>query len=285
MFIGADQRLRSGWRFALGVCVIVVVNFAAPNIAAAFHPGTFAAFEAIYRPLIVIFECLGLVSLLLIFDHSEQPLADMGLGFSRPWLRESVAGFLMGSTMVIIAILAIAGIGSYHAQPLNSRFPWQSVVAQIWILSTAAMSEELAFRGYPFQRLLQAVQRPWIAILVLSILFGTIHLKNPAATVSGFTITILIGVLLALAYVRTGSLWLAWGIHFGWNFCLGVIFGLPVSGLDEFSVWRKGVVGGPLWLTGGDYGLEASFTGCVIILLACIVLWKLTASGDSSTAS
>jgi hypothetical protein len=154
----------------------------------------------------------------------------------------------------------------------------------VWVLATAAMLEEVTFRGYPFQRLadgLNSIDRsigmPFgsSAIVVLSILFGAVHMRNPHATLLGAANTALIGVFFAIAYLRTRSLWMSFGAHFGWNFSLGVLFGLPVSGMTRFSVVVQGVARGPYLLTGGDYGLEASATGTAVILLGIFFLVML----------
>jgi hypothetical protein len=104
------------------------------------------------------------------------------------------------------------------------------------------------------------------------VLFGAVHLNNPGASVWGFLNTIVVGVLLSVAYLRTRSLWLPWGLHFGWNFALGAVFGLPVSGLNDFSVMLTSSAQGPRWLTGGAYGMEASATGTLVLVLGLIVI-------------
>jgi hypothetical protein len=121
-------------------------------------------------------------------------------------------------------------------------------------------------------------------VTVASALFAAAHLGNPNA--SGvlswaFFNTIAIGVLLAVAYLRTRTLWLPFGIHFGWNFALGFVFGLPVSGLSDFSVLVSGSVRGRQWLTGGSYGLENG--GAVAILLALSLLVALTVGKGKKT--
>ena len=130
------------------------------------------------------------------------------------------------------------------------------------------------FRGYPFQRLVEGIGAPG-AIVVFSILFGAVHLSNPGASVWGLVNTILIGILLAIAYLRTRALWLPWGIHFGWNLALGLLLGLPVSGLRIFNVLTRTTVTGPHWATGGNYGVEASVTGGIAVLMGIAVVWKL----------
>jgi hypothetical protein len=99
-----------------------------------------------------------------------------------------------------------------------------------------------------------------------------LHLLNPAAGRWGIANTILIGILLSVAYLRTRALWLPWGIHFGWNTTLGFLFGLPVSGFRFFNVVRHTDATGPTWLTGGSYGVEASATGTVVIALGLLLV-------------
>jgi hypothetical protein len=136
----------------------------------------------------------------------------------------------------------------------------------VFVLACGALAEELMFRGYPFQRLTEAIG-PVAAVIVLSSLFGAVHLMNPHASRWGVINTALVGVLLSVTYLRTGALWMPWGLHFAWNATLGLVFGLPVSGLTEFSVLVRAQAEGPAWLTGGSYGIEASATGAVVILL------------------
>ena len=89
--------------------------------------------------------------------------------------------------------------------------------------------------------------------------------------------TVLIGVLLSVAYLRTRALWLPWGIHFGWNLTLGLLFGLPLSGFRNYNLLRYTQAYGPTWLTGGKYGVEASMTGTCAIVLGLIMVSVLPA--------
>jgi hypothetical protein len=91
----------------------------------------------------------------------------------------------------------------------------------------------------------------------------------------GLINTVLIGVLLSIAYLRTRALWLPWGIHLGWNTTLGLLFGLPVSGIRLFNVVIRTSVTGPRWLTGGDYGLEASLPCVLTLVVGIVAVWKM----------
>jgi hypothetical protein len=274
----ADGRLHTAWRFLLSVIVVFVCNIVALNIAGA-AARTQRGFDLIYRPLALLLLLVGLSILLKGADQVENsPLAAMGLGRQGTWLRQATTGMLLGSAMVTFAVSAMAVFGDLSTTITLNRHAAVLFVAELVILTCGAMAEEVAFRGYPFQRLIE-----WLgaipATVISCLLFGSVHLANPHASVFGFINTATIGALLALAYLRSRALWMPWGVHFGWNFTLGLVFGLPVSGLTQFAVVVHTTAHGPFWLTGGSYGIEASRVGTVAIILGCFALvWLVPAS-------
>ena len=106
--------------------------------------------------------------------------------------------------------------------------------------------------------------QPLVTVCVPSALFGLAHILNPNATwFSSFAIAVEAGVLLGGAYMLTRSLWLAMGLHAGWNFTQGEIFDVPVSGIDEHGLVQA-KLSGPELLSGGQFGLEASVIALAI---------------------
>jgi uncharacterized protein len=275
-------RLRAGWRFLLGVIVAIAANMIAMDVAEATVGYRPRLLDAVYRPLTTLLLLAGF-SLLLIFADRVRtnPLAAIGLG-RRRWLPQFALGIAIGAAMICaaVAVIAIAGQLGF-TMTLNGRTA-ELALLELTILFTGALMEELMFRGYPFQRLVDAVG-PAGAVGIVSVLFGLVHLGNPHASMWGLVNTILVGVLLSVAYLRTRSLWLPWGLHFAWNTALGMGFGLPVSGLNQFAVVVKGSAQGPAWLTGGAYGIEASALGTLVILLGFIPL-VLTTPHDEHRA-
>lgn len=282
VFIGGDGRLRTGWRFVLAV-IVVIAAFLVAGLIASSISRNLAVFETINRPLSAIFLFIVFLFLSRVLDDAPHPAAHLGLDPRRHWLKEWFAGLFSGFLLVSAAVALIALFGQYSIErrpPLNvSRGTAVSVV--VWILFAGAITEELAFRSYPFLALREALsnlsrfvraKRPemvgaWSASIFTGLLFGAIHLGNPNASLWGFIDTVLIGVLFGILMARSGSLWLLWGLHFGWNLSLGLLFGLPVSGVRQFSVLWTGSADGPRWLTGGDYGIEASATAALLILV------------------
>jgi len=109
-----------------------------------------------------------------------------------------------------------------------------------------------------------------------SLPFGLAHLWNPnvAAGIT-FVNTVIAGVWLALAYLKTRSLWFPLGVHWGWNWALGWVFGLPISGLNVVSnTLLTGHDLGPAWLTGGTYGIEGGIAGTVALVVSTLFIWR-----------
>jgi membrane protease YdiL (CAAX protease family) len=148
----------------------------------------------------------------------------------------------------------------------------KQLAANAWLFLLAAAFEEIAFRGYALQRLIDATS-PGAAIVISSVLFGLAHLANPDASFFSTVNTILAGILLALPYVRTRTMWMQTGLHWMWNFFLGPVISLPVSGIHFGPTLFMAQLSGPAWWTGAAYGPEGG--AVVTVLSLCAITWIL----------
>ena len=189
--------------------------------------------------------------------------------------REWALGVAFGWGIVVLAVLPMALVGTLHVRFWTEAHAFWLVILNIAAFTVAGLVEEIAFRGYPYRRLIQAIG-PVTATIVMSILFGLFHLMNPNATWVSALITMLAGLLLCIAWLRTHGLWLGWGLHVGWNVSMGILLGLPVSGLTRFSTVVQTRAFGRLWLTGGDYGPEAALFTALVVLGSIVVLVRVT---------
>jgi hypothetical protein len=140
--------------------------------------------------------------------------------------------------------------------------------------------EELLFRGVLF-RLVEDSWGSYAALAVSSLFFGAAHLFNPNATwLSAVAIMVEAGIFLGAAYMLTRRLWLPIGIHAGWNFTEGGVFGAAESGTAPHG-WLQSTTSGPAWLSGGDFGPEASVVTVMICgaLGLALVLWVASHGG------
>ena len=179
-------------------------------------------------------------------------------------------GLLVGLVWCTAVVGAIAAAGGYRVEGVGSP---TATLGLVGFLVAGAVTEELMFRGL-LLRLLEERTGTWLALLVSSVVFGAVHLMNPDATLWGaVAIAVEAGGVLGAAYVATRSLWLPIGLHIGWNVALGAVFGAGVSGSDLTQGLLHGVTSGPLLLTGGEFGPEASLwaVGGGVVLTAVLL--------------
>ena len=283
MLTTSDGRIHPVWAFVFSVVLSFAAFFIAAVVAETVAGRHSLVLEVIFRSLLALLLVGIYVWLLTVGDNVyDHRIAKLGLPVVDGWGKQFVMGCVVGLVLTVLAVLPIAIWG-------NARFTVRLGLgllprdgAVLIVLLVGALAEELMFRGYPFQHLEMGIGAAG-AIAVFSVLFGAVHLSNPGSSIWGLINTILIGILLSLAYLRTRALWLPWGIHFGWNATLGFLCGLPVSGLRIFNVIVRTSVSGPKWMTGGDYGIEASATGTLAVLVGLLIVWKLPISNLSGT--
>jgi uncharacterized protein len=173
-----------------------------------------------------------------------------------------LVGFLSGAVLfsAVVGVLYLAG--SYHVTGTDPQVDWLPGVLVAGI--GAGIGEEIIARGVIF-RIVEEGLGTWWALLISALFFGGAHIFNPGATLwSSAAIAIEAGLLLAMIYHVTRSLWPCIGLHAGWNIMQGTVYGIPVSG-GASKGWLISNRSGPDWLSGGVFGAEAS----VVALLAC----------------
>jgi membrane protease YdiL (CAAX protease family) len=231
--------------------------------------------ELVYRCMLLFLLLAGYWAMGYAFQRQRTPLKSMGLIRRPTALREFGVGAAFGWGAMIVCVLPIAVLGGMTLTFWTGPRQLGLLVVDLVAVLAGTLAEEVAFRGYPFQRLIEAMG-PVMATLVISCVFGLVHLENPDATYSSTLVTVLAGWLLALAYLRTRALWLPWGLHFAWNASMGILFGLPISGLRTFSPVITANAHGPLWLTGDGYGPEGGLITIFVLLISLGVLTWVT---------
>lgn len=181
----------------------------------------------------------------------------------------AAAGIVLGLALFssVFGLLHLIGVARWLG--VSARF---DVIPALVVSLLAAVGEELAFRGGLF-RILEERFGTATALAISAALFGLLHALNPGATIVSTTaIALEAGVLLAAAYVLTRNLWFPIGLHLGWNFTEGGIFGVSVSGgRASNGIFSVTLSGHPL-LTGGKFGPEASLIAIAVCLAVAIVL-------------
>ncbi len=195
--------------------------------------------------------------------------AHWGLRLTRPAWREVAIGFAAGVLMqaAVAVALYLTGSATWQRDPAVPLQAWL-VTAGWWLFVFAAVGwyEEALFRGYLYTAVAQA-WGPWPGLVLSSLVFALLHGDNPAFGPRAFLgIGALAGFLVLLRRGTPSDLALPIGVHWGWNFAEGIVFGFPVSGVALPTAWQVTLTGPPWW-TGGAFGPEA---GAVLLVALAV---------------
>lgn len=282
VFLDSNQHLRNGWWIVIFIALMLASRAVYTPVSRALQDlGTPQDWLDPLRfgfLLLVTYVCVSL---------RREPLSSIGFVLDRRWARQFGYGCLLGAASVLaaVAMIWLAGGMRFELDPGRSV----GVLAQgFYVFLFVALFEETLFRGFAFQRLVAGAGF-WIAQIGVGLLFATSHWGNPdmhGATLAWATLELFLGaVLLGLAWLRTRSLALPVGLHLGWNWAQGHVFGLGVSGFEHAGWWRPQLLDAPEWISGGRFGLEATLFAVIVDVLGILLLWRWKGSVPGSVAS
>jgi len=218
---------------------------------------------------------LGVWAYVLIMRHMARratpELAVRTLG------RNLGIGLALGLGVMGLSFGAVWALGGYQVTVADLSGTERLRVLLIAFLAglLPGIFEELMFRGFLLQSV-EALSGTWVGLAVSSLVFGAAHLANPHATWwSAVAISLEAGLLIGAVFLATRSLYAAVGLHFAWNFLVSLV-GIPVSGGEAQGLLSTTAVG-PMWLTGGDFGIEASVVPVVCGTVVAVVALRVAA--------
>jgi hypothetical protein len=289
IFLSAgESRLRAGWRLLLqtiilliliagiGVPLIVILLILDPsfiNSIPQIRP-EYMLLATIAESLVVTFSVFLVVRFI-----DKRSIESLGLKLN----------FLALLDILIGIAIAFMQMGLIYALMLGRRwltfegFAWEfdpinvvitNVLTFFVVFIFVGWNEELLSRGYHLQTIASGINLFW-GVIISSAVFGLLHLGNPNATWVSTAGIFFAGIYLAYGYIRTKQLWLSIGLHIGWNFFEGVVFGFPVSGLDIYALTRIKVHGPEIW-TGGAFGPEAGLIVLPSLILGALLIFLYT---------
>jgi membrane protease YdiL (CAAX protease family) len=172
----------------------------------------------------------------------------------------------------IIAILWLFGF--YQVNGID--FVLFSLIGALIGAFVSGFAQELLFRAVIY-RITEEWLGTWWALVISALLFGLIHLSSAGATIfSALAVALQAGVVLAAAYALTHRLWMALGLHMGWDFANDGIFGVGVAGQSGQSLHGllQANLNGSVLLTGGVLGVEASIITLIVTLIVGIIMLR-----------
>jgi len=269
-----EQGIRPGWRILIylslalllyGVELIPISFFYRvqnPFSVAAIIVGESMMFTAAYG------------AALLMSRFEDCPSAEYGLPLRFAFGRRFWQGMLIGLSEISFIVGVMAALHAYSFGSLSFHGVKILQWAALWLAAAISISltEEFLFRGYTQHTLAEGIGF-WRAAVVLSFLFAAVHRSNPGENWVGITNIFLTGLLWAFTLKRTGSLWLAVGWHAAFDFGESFLYSVPDSGgVFEGHLSSATVASGPVWLTGGKVGPEASVLAFLTLALGALLI-------------
>ena len=272
-----DGRLRAGWR----ILVFLLIFMA---LAIGGQLGTRAALGSLPKTSPVIFVILAVTATMAVYLARRflDRRGFLSLGLSSPaqaW-KDLLFGFLLSGAMAGTVFATMYFLGLL----VEVQFNWGTATSSMGtavllplLLTTILIAywEELVFRGYLLQNMADGLGLTR-AVIVSCLLYGAVHAFNPNAGILSTLVIVAFGYLRIYGYLSTGLLWLSMGMHIGWNFFQGPVFGFAASGYAEKHTVISHAVAGPDWLTGGRFGPEANVITVPVVLLALFAMFFWT---------
>jgi len=256
---------------SVGVILIMVssgVDMANPDSAEALFSEM--SFDSPVMLILTAFSLLGSFAALWVATKfiDRKPLMSIGLSV-KDKANEMLIGLGFALAFIGGLFLVLWLIGAINITGYVGFKPGVFIVSMM--LFMAAFDEELIFRGYILNNMMDSTNNRWIALAGSSLLFALLHSGNPSVWSTWVPMTELFaaGFILGISYTFTKNLWFPTFFHFGWNFFQG-LFGFEISGINVDS-WKmishENTGNVPDIISGGAFGIEGS-----VITLSCTII-------------
>jgi len=280
IFISSNEpRLRAGWRLLLQTLLMILVAVLLQStLGMIFTPGKNGNADLFLSQILEL--AIFAISIYIARRFlDKRSFVSLGLQINKQTFTDILIGiaitfFMMGSIYFAETTAGWLTFESFAWQNESASNVLAGVLTFLAIFIFVGWNEELLSRGYHLQTLASGTNLFW-GVIISSSLFGLAHLGNPNATWISAAGIFFAGVFLAYGYLRTGQLWLSIGLHIGWNFFEGVVFGFPVSGLDIYRLIRHQIQGPEIW-TGGAFGPEAGLIVLPALAIGSVLIYLYT---------
>lgn len=277
IFIGPNG-IRAGWRLLIFLSFDIAISYGMVHVppVRAFlraHPSA----EFTVTGLLGTEFLLNLLPLLLAAGImtiiEKRSFADYGMPWNEFLGKRFWQGVPIGFVMLSLLLALIAALHGFSLDGMALGGAMAVKMGALYFVGfiLVGMFEEFSFRGY-MQSTLGSGIGFWPAALILSALFGAIHLNNSGEAILGAIMAGSFGFVAAFALNRTGNIWYPIGMHASWDWGETYFFGTPDSGILAKGHFLNSSFHGPNWLTGGTVGPEGSWLVFVVLIVWAIAI-------------
>lgn len=272
-----ELRIRAGWRILLFMPILIGAAFALESLIELIFGGLPEDQTLKMLVGIAMVAFVGTVATLIarrFFD--KKTLLSFGLRLDTRAVKDWLFGFFLSAIMVAVVFLVQLWTGLLSYEGINPAFGTGAFMLDFLLMFITycilvAWWEELVFRGYLLQNMMDGMGKLW-AVIISCLFYGLIHSTNPNAGILSSAIIVLFGYLRLYGYLETSQLWLSMGMHAAWNFFQGPVFGFAASGFKTRTILVHSP-NGPDWLTGGNFGPEGSLITVPVVVLALAAMY------------
>jgi len=282
LFLGPDG-LRPGWGFAFYVAMFYPLQRLAVELAWSRNLGSSGLWSVMLEELGDVLAAVIPAVILARVEH--RPWRVYGLPGKPAFGRLFWIGTLWGFTGISLLMLALSGLHVFAFGHVLLHGARLARFAAFWALLflLVGLFEEFLLRGYTLFTLARGIGF-WPAAVVLSCMFGLIHLRNEGEQWRGLLAAAFIGFFFCLTLRRTGSLWFAVGFHAAWDWGETFFYSVPDSGMVAPGHLLRSSLHGADWLSGGSVGPEGSVLCLVVIATLWIAFERTHRSANARSA-
>jgi membrane protease YdiL (CAAX protease family) len=220
-----------------------------------FHPGG-------------LFALALAVTLLFLWWDRRSPEV-LGLDPRPRRLAELTLGFVLGALLIGVMALVLAALLPYPFQRNEGFRAGVAAWSLLYHLLTNGV-EELAFRGYSFERLIAAIGH-WPAQIVTALLSAVFHVMHGWTWNIALVSTALGSILFGLVFVRWRSLPAALGVHVAMNWVRDLLLTDPPNAKTFFAPFSVRT-----WMPLERFTARIVVNGVVFVacVLMAVVVWR-----------
>lgn len=277
LFISPNEpRLRAGWRILAHLMLLTALVTLGSILAAPVLLSNSQTAWVLGQGIVLV--AITMATFIARRWIDRRSFASLGLRWDRQAGRDLALGILLPALQMGMIFAIEWGLGwlqieQWRPASLQPGVVFQELGIAFLVFVFVGWQEELLSRGYWLQNLIDGMGLPG-ALAISSLAFALAHLANPNVSVLSILGLTAAGLFLAYGYLATRQLWLPIGLHIGWNFFEGPIFGFPVSGTTQFFSLLQTTRNGPEWLTGGAFGPEAGLIQYPALLIAIWIIYR-----------
>ena len=191
-------RLRAYLRFIIAVLWFFVARTLAR------HAALGLASEQ-WRPLteqamLLFLLLMGYASMGVVFDRQPHPISAQGLPRRAGWRGEAGLGLAVGWALAIACVLPMIIGGGIAIVLILAPSAWGWLLANALFFAFLALAEEVAFRGYGFQRFEQSVGSLGAA-LGFAAFYAIVQALVPGSTRASIAVSLALSFVLSIAYL------------------------------------------------------------------------------------